>query len=192
MTALSTSAQLLLSQLRQLPKAPHVVRDALLVTPRICTTTPPRRILRAGINLSNMLLVVGRAVETGVPVGVAPDMAAALAASLDAEVAFVPFANPGLLADAAKQGAYDVGFIGAEPERARVLRFTPPYCEIEATYLVRTSAQFTDPASVDREGVRIAVSARAAYDLWLSANLKRAELTRTAEPGLAGSLEGAA
>ena len=42
---------------------------------------------------------------------------------------------------------------------------------------------------VDQEGVRIAVSARAAYDLWLSKNLQQATLVRTDEPGLDRSLE---
>lgn len=40
-------------------------------------------------------------------------------------------------------------------------------------------------ADVDQPGVHVCVSARAAYDLWLSANLQHASLTRTNEPGLA-------
>ena len=44
----------------------------------------PTGILRAGINLSNFLLVTGRT-EKAEPVGVAPDVAKAIAAEFDAE-----------------------------------------------------------------------------------------------------------
>jgi polar amino acid transport system substrate-binding protein len=152
----------------------------------------PQRPLRVGVNLSNFLLVTGRAEGSGDPVGVDPDVAAALAVCLgDAKLSLVPFANPGLLVDAADDDVYDVGLIGAEPERAKVLELTTrPYCETEATYLVRAmDRRFTDAASVDAEGVRVAVSARVAYDLWLTENLRHASLTRTVTPGLAGSLD---
>ena len=42
----------------------------------------PTGVLRAGINLSNFLLVTGRS-ETNDPTGVAPDMAGEIAAALD-------------------------------------------------------------------------------------------------------------
>lgn len=41
---------------------------------------------------------------------------------------------------------------------------------------------------VDQQGVRIVVSARAAYDLWLTNNIRRAEIVRTESPGLERSL----
>ena len=48
----------------------------------------------------------------------------------------VPYKNPGLLADAAEKDEWDVGLIGAEPQRAAVIAFSQPYVEIQATYLV--------------------------------------------------------
>ena len=83
----------------------------------------PTGVLRAGINLSNFLLVTGRTPE-GDPDGVSPDMARAIAKRLGVPVKLVPYASPGELADAAGTGAWDIGLIGAEPQRAETIAFT--------------------------------------------------------------------
>ena len=57
-------------------------------------------------------------------------------------------------------------------ERAEKIAFTPAYVEIEATYLVPAGSPLKSIADVDKPGVRIAVSARSAYDLWLARNIK--------------------
>src|SRR3954471_12539482 len=90
----------------------------------------PTGVLRAGINLGNVVLVTGRDAD-GMPVGVAPDMARALAERLGVPVALVPFETPGALGDAVNEQVWDVGLIGAEPQRAESIAFTSPYCEIE-------------------------------------------------------------
>ena len=77
----------------------------------------PTGVLRAGINLSNFLLVSSSG-PAGEPAGVAPDMAREIAQRLGVPVAYVPFARPGELADAAGQGVWDIGLIAAEPARA--------------------------------------------------------------------------
>lgn len=82
-------------------------------------------------------------------------------------VELVPYKNPGLLADAAVCDEWDVGLIGAEPQRAAVIAFTQPYVEIQATFLVPAGSALTSVGDVDRTGVRVAVSRRAAYCLWL-------------------------
>ncbi|NIM27311.1 MAG: transporter substrate-binding domain-containing protein [Gammaproteobacteria bacterium] len=135
----------------------------------------PTGVLRAGINMSNFLLVTGKTPQ-GDPDGVSPDMARAVAERLGVPVAFVPFKTPGELADAAVEDVWDIGNIGAEPERARTILFSPAYCEIEATYLVPAGSPIESVEEVDREGVRIAVSQRSAYELWLSDNIQHAEL----------------
>lgn len=131
--------------------------------------------LRAGINLSNFLLVSSRTADGG-PAGVSPDMAAILAECLSLPLRYVPYASPGPLADAAERDEWDVALIGAEPQRAAVIDFTPAYTEIEATYLVPPSSPLQSVADVDREGRRIAVAARTAYGLWLERNIQAAEL----------------
>ena len=137
----------------------------------------PTGVLRAAINLSNFLLVTGRS-AAGDPEGVAPDMAREIATRLGVPVRYVPFKTPGELADAAASGVWDIGLIGAEPQRAEVITFTPAYCEIEATYLVPASSPLNSIAAVDAAGVRIAVTARTAYGLWLDRNIKHAALVR--------------
>ena len=137
----------------------------------------PSGTLRAGINLSNFLLVTGRT-PSGDPQGVAPDLAAEIAERLGVPVAYVTFDSPSALADAADHDRWDIGLIGAEPARARSIAFTPAYCEIEATYLVPASSALREIADVDAEGVRIAVAEGSAYDLYLSRTLRNAELVR--------------
>jgi polar amino acid transport system substrate-binding protein len=135
----------------------------------------PTGVLRAGINLSNFLLVTGRNANAE-PVGVAPDMAREIASSLGVPVTYVPFKTPGELADQAGKNIWDIGLIGAEPQRAATIVFTAAYCEIEATYMVPAGSPIQSIADVDKKGVRIAVSARSAYGLWLENNIKNATL----------------
>jgi polar amino acid transport system substrate-binding protein len=135
----------------------------------------PTGVLRAGINLSNFLLVTGRSPD-GDPEGVSPDMARAIADRLGVPVKYVSFKSPGELADQAGNNVWDIGNIGAEPQRAEKIAFTAAYCEIEATYMVPPGSPIETIADVDRKGVRIAVSARSAYGLWLENNIRNATL----------------
>lgn len=147
------------------------------VTPsaQVITELAPTGVLRAAINMSNFLLVTGKT-PSGDPSGVSPDMAAALAARLGVPVKFVPYARPGEIADDAEKGLWDIGNIGAEPQRAAVINFTAAYCEIEATYLVPAGSPIRGVAEVDQPGRRVAVTARSAYGLWLENNYKQGEL----------------
>ena len=139
----------------------------------------PTGVLRAGINMANFLLVTGRR-DDGAPQGVAPDMASAVAERLGVEVAYAPYETPGQLADDVTNGVWDVGLIGAEPARAEHIAFSAAYVEIEATYLVPADSQIQAMTDVDQPGVRIAVAARSAYDLYLTRNIQHAELVRVA------------
>jgi polar amino acid transport system substrate-binding protein len=152
--------------------------SSLAPSPEAILALAPTGILRAGINLSNFLLVssVG---DDGAPVGVSPDMARALAAVLDVDVKLITYENPGDVADAAMTGAWDIGNIGAEPARAEFINFTDAYAEIESTYLVPADSPINTIADVDQPGMRISVKERAAYALWLESNLEHAELIQT-------------
>ena len=146
----------------------------------------PTGVLRAAINMGNFLLVTGKT-QSGDPDGVSPDMARELARRLDVDCQLIPFATPGELADAAGEDAWDIGNIGAEPERAKTIAFTAAYVEIEATYIVPEGSPIQSIAEVDKSGNRIAVSARSAYELWLSDNIQNAELKLA--QGLDGSFD---
>jgi polar amino acid transport system substrate-binding protein len=148
------------------------------MSPEVVSQLAPTGVLRAGINMGNFLLVTGRS-AAGEPEGVSPSMARAIADRLGVPVRYVPFARPGELADAVGTDAWDIGLIGAEPQRAEKIAFTAAYAEIEATYLVPSGSPITSVAEVDRAGVRIAVAARSAYDLWLERNIHNATLLRS-------------
>ena len=138
-------------------------------------TLAPTGTLRAGINLSNFLLVSSTSPD-GTPVGVSPDIARALADELSVDLEMRTYANPGDVADAATAGEWDIANIGADPLRAEHISFTPAYAEIESTYLVPAGSPIRSISDVDQRGVRVAVKARSAYALWLERNLEHAEL----------------
>ena len=139
----------------------------------------PNGVLRAGINMSNFLLVSSTA-SNGDPAGVSPDMAKALAEKLGVALQLITYKNPGDVADAAVRQEWDIANIAAEAERAKSIQFSSAYCEIQATYLLPHGSPIRSIEDVDKPGIRISVKERAAYDLWLTENLKNASLVRTA------------
>jgi polar amino acid transport system substrate-binding protein len=145
---------------------------------KVVAELAPTGVLRAGINLSNFLLVTGKS-ASGDPEGVAPDLAREIANRLGVPVKYVTFKTPGELADMGGKDVWDIGLIGAEPQRAEAIAFSPAYVEIEATYLVPAGSPLKTIADVDKPGVRIAVMGRAAYGLWLDRNIKQATLVRS-------------
>jgi len=144
----------------------------------VCAALAPTGTLRVALNMSNTLLTATDP-ATGEPCGLAADLGRELGQRLGVPVALLPYPNPGALADAASTGVWDVGFIGAEPQRAQEIDFTAAYVEIEATYLVPPGSQLREISDVDREGVRIAVPEKSAYELYLTRPLKNAKLMRT-------------
>jgi polar amino acid transport system substrate-binding protein len=154
------------------------IQVGMPLSPDIISDLAPSGVLRAGINLSNFLLVT-KVNSTGDPEGMAPDLAGEVATRLGVSVKYVTFKSPGELADAVDKDIWDIGLIGAEPQRAETIVFTPAYAEIEATYLVPSGSSVKTIEDVDSAGVQIAVTARTAYGLWLDRNTKHAELIRS-------------
>lgn len=152
----------------------------------IVSELAPSGTLRAGINMANILLVTG-STPAGEPTGVSPGMACAIAERLGVAVTYVPFASPGEVADAVGHDAWDIALIAADPARAETIAFSAAYVEIEATYLVPEGSLIHSLGDVDRPGVRIAVSGRSAYDLYLTRTLEHAVLHRA--KGLKGALD---
>jgi polar amino acid transport system substrate-binding protein len=150
------------------------------------TELAPSGKLRVGLNYGNFLLVLKDSAD-GSPNGIAPDLGRELGRRLGVPVEFVKFPEAGLLADAVRDDKCDVGFLGAEPQRANEIAFTRAYLEIPVTFLVPPGSKIKSIAEVDQKGVRIAVSDRSAYDLYLSRNLKNATLVRA--KGIEGSYQ---
>ena len=149
------------------------------VTAALRSEFAPTGTLRVGLNMSNFLLTRTDA-ATGKPLGVAHDLGQELARRLGLPIQFVPHPNPGALADAATKNIWDVGCLGAEPQRANEIDFTAAYVEIESTYLVPAGSALKHANEVDRKGIRIIVPAKAAYELYLSRTINHAELIKEA------------
>jgi polar amino acid transport system substrate-binding protein len=145
------------------------------ISPALRSEIAPTGTLRVGLNHGNFLLVTPGS-TTGEPRGVAPDLGRELGRRLGVPVQFVNFDTAGKLADAVKTGAWDVAFLGAEPQRAGDIAFTAAYLEIPSTYLVPAGSPIRSVADVDRPGVRIAVAEQSAYGLFLERSIKHAQL----------------
>jgi len=137
----------------------------------------PDGVLRAGINFGNPV-IVQRDAANGDPRGVGPALARELAARLNLPLRYVGFETAGKMADAVRENAWDVAFLAIDPARAEDIAFTDAYVHIEGTYLVRDESPLRAIDDFDRDGVRIAVGLKTAYDLYLSRNLQRAQLVR--------------
>jgi polar amino acid transport system substrate-binding protein len=147
----------------------------------------PGGVLRAGINLGNPT-VVQKPGGGGELRGVGPGLARELARRLGTRVEFVTYDSAAKMAEAAKQGAWDVAFLAVDPQRENDIAFSAPYMQIEATYMVRADSPLRNPDDVDRKGVRIATNNNAAFDLWMQRNLKNAERVLAYSSGAAVEL----
>ena len=152
--------------------------SAPTVTPQAVEDLAPTGKLRAVINLGNPILAKKDA--TGVPVGVSVDLARELAQRLGvpADLVVVPSARQAVEVLAA--GKVDVGFFAIDPERGAGTAYTGAYVQIEGAYLVRNDSPIRANEEIDRDGIRVSVASKSAYDLYLSRELKQAKLERVA------------
>lgn len=133
--------------------------------------------LRAGINLANIFLVTDF-LANGEPDGVSPNIVKEIGKKLGVDIQYLSCDTPGETAETIKSGKADIVLIADEKKRAEYISFTKPYVEIEATYLVSKKSGLRRIVDVDKSGVRIAVSATSAYDLYLTRTIKYATLCR--------------
>ena len=150
-------------------------------SPSLTAALAPTGKLRVGINYGNPVLAT-RDAQSGELRGVAVDLARELGSRTELPVEIVAFESAGKMFDAVKAGAWDVAFLAVDPGRASEIDFTAPYVEIEGTYLIPAGAPFRKVADVDRDGVRVGVSGKSAYDLFLSRSLQHAQIVRAQSP----------
>jgi len=143
--------------------------------------------VRVGVNYGNPVLAT-RDPSSGELRGVAVDLAHELGARSGLPIEVVAFESAGKMFEAVKNGAWDVAFLAIDPGRADQIDFTAAYIEIEGTYLVPSGSPISAIADVDRNGTRIGVSAKSAYDLYLSRSLQHAELIHAPDPNSAFEL----
>lgn len=109
--------------------------------------------------------------------------ALALTASLLlAACASAPMAPPAAVSDLAPTGKLRAVINYGNPilakKDAATTAYTGPYVQIEGAYLVKNDSPIRANEEVDREGVRVAVGNKSAYDLYLARNLRKAKIER--------------
>ena len=142
----------------------------------------PTGVLRVGINLGNPV-IAQKGEEGGDPKGVGAALGREIARRLGLPVKFLTYDTAGKMADAVNEAR---GTWPSSPSTRRAptdIDFTAPYVHIEGTYLVRADSPFRGVADLDREGGRIAVGHKTAYDLYLTREIKRATLERGPSSG---------
>ena len=145
--------------------------------PQAVVELAPGGKLRAVINTGNPILAA-RDAATGELVGVSVDLARELARRLSVPLETVGVDTAAKSVAAIKSGAGDVAFVAVDPARAVDMDYSAPYVLIEGAYLVPQASPIASNAEVDREGVRVVVGGGSAYDLYLSRELKKAQLVR--------------
>ncbi len=148
-----------------------------IVPPGARSELAPTGKLRAAINFGNPVLAQ-KDPASGEPRGVSVDLARELGRRLGVPVELVTFDAAGKVFDALKTDAWDIAFLAIDPARATEIAFTAPYVVIEGTYLVPADSPLHTIEDVDRDGVRVAVGNKSAYDLYLTRTLKCAKLVR--------------
>lgn len=135
--------------------------------------------LRVAINYGNPVLAQRHASDN-FPQGVSADLAREIARRLGVVPRFISYDAAGKVFEGLDTNTWDLAFLAVDPVRAEKIAFTKPYVLIEGTYLVAESAPFQSVVDLDQDGLRIAVGKGAAYDLYLSRELKHASIERAA------------
>jgi polar amino acid transport system substrate-binding protein len=137
----------------------------------------PTGTLRAVINLGNPILAK-KDNTTGEPVGVSVDLAQALAKKFNLPLKLIPVESAAKSVEAVTGGDADLGFFAIDPVRGKGITFTPPYVLIEGSYLVKKDSPLVNTSQVDQSQHRVVVGKGSAYDLFLTRELKAAQLVR--------------
>lgn len=153
----------------------------MIAKERAAALFAPTGVLRASINTGNPVLA-RRDSPTEAPYGVSIDIARVFAERLGMGVEFVVFDSANQSVDAVANGQADIGFFAVDPKRGETIAFTEPYLLIEGFYLVPETSPIQNNADVDQAGIRVAVGRGSAYDLFLSRELKQAEIVRAPNP----------
>jgi polar amino acid transport system substrate-binding protein len=149
----------------------------MTIPKELLQTISPTGKLRASINLGNPILA-NKNPETGEPFGISIDLANAFAKTLGLEIELVVFDSAGKSVEAVTQEKADIGFFAVDPLRGEGIAFTAPYVLIEGAYLVRDDSPVQNNEEVDASQNRVVVGKGSAYDLFLTREIKSAQIVR--------------
>lgn len=157
------------------------VAGLTLLATSVCAQTTqdiaPTGTLRAVINLGNPILARKDA-ASGAPVGVSVDLAHALAERLKLPLTLIPVTSAGQSVEWVTQEKADIGFFAIDPVRGQGIAFTSAYVQIEGSYLVRQASPLQNNEEVDQAKHCVVVGKGSAYDLFLTRELKQAQLVK--------------
>jgi polar amino acid transport system substrate-binding protein len=145
--------------------------------PEVLEELAPTGTLRAAINYNNPLLA-RRSADSRELSGLAVDLSRELARRVGLPLQIIPFDAAGKITASAQDNVWDVGYLAIDPRRANDIEFTAAHVELEGTYLVPPGSSLQRIEDVDRAGVRVAVTAESAYDLFLTRKLTHAQIVR--------------
>jgi polar amino acid transport system substrate-binding protein len=120
--------------------------------------------------------------KTGAVSGPAVDLTRELGRQLGVPVSIMGVAGARDMIDSIKNHTADIGFLAFDPTRATDVDFSQVYSLSWASYIVPANSPLHAVADVDRKGIRIGAATGDSPELYLSRNLRNAELKRYANP----------
>lgn len=138
----------------------------------------PTGCLRAAINLGNRVLVKQASSEE--VEGLSVDLANRLAAQLGIPLLLNVVTTAAQSVELVRNQNVDVGFFAIDPLRGEGITFTEPYLLIEGSFMVRRDSALMNNDQVDQVNHRVVVGKASAYDLYLTRELKNAQIVRAA------------
>ncbi|MFS2019210.1 transporter substrate-binding domain-containing protein, partial [Massilia sp. CT11-108] len=106
------------------------------------------------------------------------DLAREFARRLGVDLELVVVDTAGKSVDAVATERADIGFFAIDPARGAAIAFTAPYVLIEGSYLVKAGSPIRANEDVDRAAHRVVVGKGSAYDLFLTRELRQAQIVR--------------
>jgi polar amino acid transport system substrate-binding protein len=108
--------------------------------------------------------------------GVTVELAKLAAARLHVPLQLVPYHNSGEIARAAAANAWDISFMPADAERAKLIDEGPPYVVYTSAYLLRPGSDIASLVDVDRVGHHVGCIEGTSTSRTLAKSLKKATL----------------
>ncbi len=160
-----------------------LVLTGLHLTGHAAAQTPlaPTGTLRAAFLASNP--VQGRVdTKTGAVSGPAVELTRELGKRLGVHVTIVGVSGMRAMVDGFKANTFDIAYLAYDPARAGEVDFSQVYSLSWSSYIVMANSPLHAVADADRAGIRIGAATGDSPELFLSRNLKNAQIKRYPNP----------
>jgi polar amino acid transport system substrate-binding protein len=158
-------------------KALTMILATLTALPALADGLAPTGTLRATFLAANPVQARVDA-KSGEVAGPAADLVRELARRLGVPYTITPVNGVRAVIDSVRTHTADIGFLAFDATRAAEVDFSQPYSLAHNTYLAPANSAIGTCGDADRAGIRIGGATGEAGDLFLTLNLKHAELKR--------------